>query len=311
MTISRHADVFAGRFVEEFDATKEISEPDEVAYALRTGWDSEQTFAEQLFALKQHPQASIVEALVIGQWADEAYGGEDSRVAVEALVDAREHFPNLKALFIGDITYEESEISWIEQSNMTPLLDAYPALEVFQVRGGNGLRFESLRHEALKELIIETGGLSRTTIADICAADLPNLERLELWLGSDNYGGDATIKDLEPILSGDRFPKLTHLGLMDSEIADEIAKAIVKAPILKQLDVLDLSMGILLDEAAQVLLAGLTNALLKLKRLDLSENYLSDEMVKRFSKLPFKVWAYRQKDLDEDDPEWRYVSVAE
>ena len=32
------------------------------------------------------------------------------------------------------------------------------------------------------------------------AAELPNLEHLELWLGTDSYGGDATVADLADLL---------------------------------------------------------------------------------------------------------------
>jgi hypothetical protein len=31
-------------------------------------------------------------------------------------------------------------------------------------------------------------------------------------LGTDDYGGDATVEDLAPILAGNLFPKLTYLG---------------------------------------------------------------------------------------------------
>ncbi|MGB0388241.1 MAG: HEAT repeat domain-containing protein, partial [Ardenticatenaceae bacterium] len=61
-------------------------------------------------------------------------------------------------------------MSWIEQSDMTPLLNAYANLEVFGVRGGYRLRFSSLRHEKLKRLDVQASDLSRETMADICAA---------------------------------------------------------------------------------------------------------------------------------------------
>ncbi|MFN8512832.1 MAG: hypothetical protein U0841_09645 [Chloroflexia bacterium] len=68
--------------------------------------------------------------------------------------------PRLTALFFGDIIVEESEISWIEQTDVSPLLAAFPQLEIFGVRGGNGLSFGQLRHDVLQTLIVETGGLS-------------------------------------------------------------------------------------------------------------------------------------------------------
>jgi hypothetical protein len=55
---------------------------------------------------------------------------------------------NLRAIFLGDITYEENEISWIEQSDVSPLLRAYPALEVSRVRGGNSLEFSKIKNRS-------------------------------------------------------------------------------------------------------------------------------------------------------------------
>jgi hypothetical protein len=87
-------------------------------------------------------------------------------------------------------------------------LKAYTKLEYLQVRGGDGYYeapdrywqdFISLRHESLKVLIIETGGLCREKISQILSLELPALEHLELWLGSHEYGGDSSIDDLMPI----------------------------------------------------------------------------------------------------------------
>ncbi len=57
---------------------------------------------------------------------------------------------------MGDITYEECEVSWINQADMSPLLAAYPQLEVFRVRGGTGLAFSKIKHAHLTELGVET-----------------------------------------------------------------------------------------------------------------------------------------------------------
>ena len=58
---------------------------------------------------------------------------------VTALVTYRERLPNLKALFLGDIAYEENEISWINQSDLSPLWPSFPHVEHIKVRGGNNL----------------------------------------------------------------------------------------------------------------------------------------------------------------------------
>jgi hypothetical protein len=311
MTINDHVTSFANRNVETFDPEVGISDPVGTAYVLRVEWDEINVdITENLELLLQDPQANQLEALVIGPWTQQMYECSSS-IVVNALVAAKDQLTSLKAVFLGDITYDESEISWINQTDMSPLLAAYPNLEVLQVRGGEGLAFNSLHHEQLKTLIVQTGGLSRNTIAQIFAGNLPALEHLELWLGSNYYGGDSSVEDLQPLVSGNLFPKLTYLGLCDSEYSDTIAKAIAQSPIIDRIKVLDLSLGTLGDEGAEALLN--CPAVNHLDTLNVAENFLSDEMVERLKQLDVEVIADDQKDEeDEEAYEYRrYCSVAE
>lgn len=311
MTISDHVTSFANRNVETFNPEVGISDPVGTAYVLRVEWDEINVdITKNLELLLQDPQANQLEALVIGPWTQEMYECSSS-IVVNALVAAKDQLTSLKAVFIGDITYEESEISWLIQSDMSPLLAAYPNLEVLQVRGGEGLAFNSLHHEQLKTLIVQTGGLSRNTIAQIFAGNLPALEHLELWLGSDYYGGDSSVDDLRPLLSGNLFRKLTYLGLCNSKYSDDIAQAIVQAPIIERIQVLDLSLGTLGDEGAEALLN--CPAVKQLNTLNVAENFLSDEMLERLKQLNIEVIADEQKE-EEDEEDYgyrRYCSVSE
>ncbi len=143
----------------------------------------------------------------MGAWFDMfEENGEAARV-VEALVSARDRLPKLRAIFLGDITYEECEISWIQNTDVSPIFDAYPALEHFGVRGANGLRLGALRHQQLRSLIVQCGGLDAAITREVTSAELPALDHLELWLGTEDYGGTTTVEDLAPILSGGRFPR--------------------------------------------------------------------------------------------------------
>ncbi len=55
--------------------------------------------------------------------------------------------------------YQESEISWIGQGDISPILRAYSQLEILQIRGGDRLQFNApVRHDNLQALIVETGG---------------------------------------------------------------------------------------------------------------------------------------------------------
>ncbi|SER08843.1 hypothetical protein SAMN04487983_101126 [Streptomyces sp. yr375] len=255
-----------------------------------------------------------VKALIVGAWA-EAYE-ESSAAVIEALVAARDRFPALRALFLGDMVGEECEISWINQSDVTPLLAAFPELEEFGVRGGSGLVLSAVTHGALRKLVIETGGLSAAIVRAVGASDLPALVHLDLWLGTPEYGCDSEVADLAPILSGARLPSLRHLALRDSEIQDAVAGAVAAAPVVARLEVLDLSMGVLTDEGAAALLGG--QPLTHLKKLDLHHHYLSEPVKERVRQTLEAAGVevdldrgHAQEDAEDDGTVWRYIAVGE
>ncbi|MEU4097704.1 STM4015 family protein [Streptomyces sp. NPDC026673] len=296
-------------------ARQELPAAGAVAWRLSVNpWESDtkETFAQVWDRFLDTVDTAAVRAVVVGQWG-EPYDN-DSGVIVRQLVEARERLSALEAVFIGDLEMEEAEISWIEQSDVTPVLEAYPRLEVLGVRGGSGLRFPAVRHQRLRTLRFEAGGLPGEVVRGVAASELPALEHLELWLGVEEYGGDATVADLAPVLAGGRFPALRHLGLRNSEIQDEIAAAVAAAPVVAQLSSLDLSLGVLTDEGVSALLAG--QPLTHLNWLDLHHNFVTEPVAERVKAAlePSGV----EVDLSEpgDEDEWdgeihRYTAVAE
>ncbi|MFF3227068.1 STM4015 family protein [Nocardia suismassiliense] len=256
-----------------------------------------------------------VRALVVGCWT-EAYETKPDEV-FEALLAAKDRFPALRALFLGDIVGEECEISWIHQGQPTVLLEAFPELTELGVRGGQQLVFPAIRHERLRKLTVETGGMSAEVVRGIAASDLPALTHLDLWLGTSEYGGDADTTDLAPILAGTRLPSLKHLALRNSEIQDEVCAALASAPVVARLDVLDVSMGVLTDDGAAALLTG--QPLTHLKFLDLHHNYLSAAMRTRLTEALAPAGVKLNLDPDDaysDEDEdagtvWRFVAVGE
>lgn len=285
-------------------------DPTRIAYCLRGQRYDQDTpsLVELIDAFAEDPNVGVVEALVIGLWDDE---GGTSTAVVEALVAARDRFAGLKALFLGDILREEQEISWINQSNVGPLLEAYPSLEVFGVRGGNGLSFgEGGHHLNLRELRVETGGLPEEALRSLWKWQLPNLEKLVLWLGEDNYGGITTPEPLSELLSGKIFPKLTYLGLCDSDIQDAVAEAVSTAPILERIETLDLSLGNLSDVGARSLIN--SPLVRKLKRLDITHHYVSSEVVEELRELGIEVVDEDRQEPDRyGDEEYRYIAHSE
>ena len=272
------------------------------------GDDGEPDFNQRLQAFLESDSAAGTKGLVIGAYDLE--GGSSEGQFVEMIAHHKDRLPQLKALFLGDIVQEEAEISWIQQSDMSLILKSFPGLEMLRVRGATGLDFSSAEHPQLRALGIESGGLPAEIVGKICRGKFPQLEYLELWLGTPNYSGDCRVNDLQPLLKGKLFPKLKYLGLRNAEIADDIAAVIVTSPIIDQLEVLDLSLGNLSDVGASALLqlASKTN----LTRLDLHHHYISKPMQKKLKQLPFPVDLSDAKTVDEDN-EWsgRFIAISE
>jgi hypothetical protein len=308
MTVNQHATTFAGRPVRKFKIS--MAAPDDpagTAWRLTTNYEGgPDKFNRRFDALLAAPWAGEVRSLVIGEWG-ESYG---TTAPIERLVAAAGTLTNLTALFVGDMTSEENEISWIKQDDVTPLLQAYPRLEILRVRGADGLELTPVRHEALRELALESGGLPAELVQAVGECDLPALRHLELWLGTDDYGGDATVEDLAVILAGSRWPELTYLGLRDAEIVDMIAAALSGAPVVSRLSTLDLSLGVLSDVGAAAMLAG--QPLTHLRKLDLHHHFLSEEMMARLRE-EFEPAGVELdlSDAQEGDIDDRFIAVSE
>ncbi len=224
---------------------RDLDDPSGSAYRLSVEYDDgEPRSWSSSPSSSKTPVPGEVRGLVIGTWQ-----GDDSSLSsgpiVEALVAARESLPNLRALLLGDIISEENEISWIQQSDVTPLFDAFPELEHFQVRGGMGLGIGTLRHQNLRSLVVETGGLDREVVRGIGSSDLPRLEHLELWLGSEmvtvpmSRSTTCSRSSWRPISHADparppRLPRSADAGRQ---------RRLPASHITTRLEVLDLSLG--------------------------------------------------------------------
>ncbi|MFD9306886.1 STM4015 family protein [Streptomyces sp. NPDC060048] len=316
MTIGDHLSELGGLPAFDFPGPKDVRAlPEAGAVAWRISadvYDADEQWTQAFARFVHSVDTRQVRSLIVGGWS-EAYDSPNADIVV-ALVEAAERFPALRALFVGDATYEECEISWIQQSDVSPLLRAYPALEEFGVRGGEGLVFPPVEHGALRVLRIETGGLPREVVRGVAQSDFPALTELDLWLGTPDYGGDAEVTDLEPFLSGERLPALRRLALRNSEIQNAVAAALASAPVVERLEVLDLSMGVLDDEGAAALLAG--RPLTHLTKLDLHHHYVTEPLRMRI----LDALSPHGVEVDLGDPQapsvhggdvHRYIAVAE
>ncbi|MFY1637697.1 STM4015 family protein [Solwaraspora sp. WMMB335] len=307
MTINEHITTFAGLPVVTFDPSTPPTDPAApAAWRLSVTEDEGgDAFAELAAAWLDVVDPTSVQALVIGDWG-EAW---DRAFPVRVLVDAAPRLTKLRAVFLGEMTFEECEISWILQPDVTPLLAAYPHLEVLRVRGTSSLELTPVRHAGLREFAIESGGLPVTVTRALADSELPACTHLELWLGTGDYGRDTTVDELGPILDGSRLPALRTLGLRNAENADEVAAALATAAVVPRLDTLDLSLGTLTDTGAAALLAG--QPLTHLRRLDLHRHYLSAEMTARLPAVLTGVEVDVTDRLEADEYMGRYVAVGE
>lgn len=316
-----HFDEFHGLPVftlphDETPAPGTLPEPGAAAWRLDCGWDEEWPFPRLWRQFTDAVNTERVRALVIGPWWCGEYS--DLRPALELILADAARFPALRALFLADVVGEECEVSWLRINDITPAIEAFPLLEEFAVRGcgdtyrDGDLRLRPVKHDRLRTLRFESGGLPGAVVRAVGASELPALEHLELWLGVEEYGGNATVADLAPLLDGGRFPRLRHLGLQNSEIQDEIAVAVAAAPVVAGLESLALSMGTLTDVGAEALLAG--QPLTHLGELNLCHHFMSPPWRTRIEEAlephGVRLGLDPSDDIDEDD-EWRYVVVAE
>ena len=261
--------------------------PATVAWRLRLVADDEEEFGDYFARFVREVDTTAITALVFGDWG--LYDGPDptAETVRDPLIAQADSFGALRSLFIGDIIYEECEISWINQCDMGPLLAAFPHLEELTTRGvGDTYSSDALlamqigEHTALRSLTVQSGGLPGRVVREIASAKLPNLERLELWFGVDSYGGDATPDDLAPVLTGEAVPKLTHLGLRNAADTTVWLKALTTAAVLPRLVSVDLSMGTLNGDDVDPLVSALPQ-LAHLDTLDLHHHYLTEDEVTR------------------------------
>jgi len=308
MTISDSTTTFHNKKVVQYDPDGALDPSPGIVYRLSLAYDDKRKMPELIDGFMAKAEKATLEALIIGMWGDPYESGADDVIA--ALASHAPQLPQLRALFIGDMTYEECEISWIVQGSYKPLLDAFPQLEELRIRGGNDLIIEPFTHQNLRKFTIESSGLDEKIARALADSHMPKLEHLELWLGTDEYGFSGDVTLYQQVLEQLSTPTLRYLGLRDAQIADDLAAWLANEPRLATVKTLDLSLGTIGDVGAEALLQG--SQLRNLTRLDLSHHYISEANQEKLRALPFEVVLDDPQEDDEDDGDvYRYVSVGE
>lgn len=306
MTISDPSATFFGKQVQQYESNSMPEVGGELVYRLALEYDDDQSMPELIEEFFAKIDKSRLDALVIGLWG-EAYESSAESL-LETLIAHAPELPNLRALFVGDITFEECEISWITQADYTALLNAMPQLQVLKIRGSQQLAFSPLQHGGLTQLIIECGGLPSGIAGALAASSLPALTHLELWLGTEDYGFDGDVALYQRMLAGLQAPNLRYLGLRDAQLADEVAVWLANEPRIASLETLDLSLGVIGDIGAEALFQ--SSHVRQLDLLDLSHHYISEAWQQKLRTLSLEVVLDDPQEEDEDY-EGRYVAVGE
>ena len=262
---------------------------------------------EVLRAIVQAPAAKHLRELTVGLYDFEG-GGLDG---VGPDIASGGDLPELEKLFIGDFNAEEQEISWVSLGDLEPLWTLTPKLHTLRLHGA-GIWLGKFTHPTLARLEIETGGLPRDSVVSLAKAKLPELAHMEVWFGREEYGGTSDIEALRPLFKSKTLPKLRHLGLQNAEMQDEIAVALSTAPLLDQIESVDLSMGTMRAAGVEALLTH-ASKFARLKSLNLERNYIDGTQRARLSEaFGAKVRVGRQEAPDEwDGNQYYYTSVGE
>src|SRR5262245_22902545 len=144
--IGGNAGTFIGQRVADYDPEKPGKS--DVVYRFRSNWDDDNLIPNLEHFLATNAAADAV-GLIIGAW----HGDDPERTpehVFKLLIERRARLPKLAAIYLGDITSEENEISWIKQTDLSPLLQAFPKLQLLRSRGGDGLQLNSPRHDHLR-----------------------------------------------------------------------------------------------------------------------------------------------------------------
>jgi len=251
------------------------------------------------------PEFLELDEVVIGNWGWD----ETCQELIDAIIEHKDKFSHIKSLFIGDMDSEECEISWIAQADYSKLWEALPQLEKLTIKGSNELVLGEIKHASLKSLEIICGGLPKTVLKSIQNAKLPSLECLKLYIGVMYYGFDGDADTIKELLDKSEFPKLTYLGILDSEIQDELAEVVLDSKYMKQIETLDLSYGTLTDKGGE-LIAEKLKAYPNVKKVIIEYHFLSDQGIQKLGQA-MKALGKDLKIEDQQEKEYCYAMITE
>jgi uncharacterized protein (TIGR02996 family) len=307
-----HAEVWFGDLADKRGS-------DDVAFSFRLGFidsvrigpaldayeSSDLDFGEVVRSLSQISHYDFIREIAVGGFSDD----DDFEPSWDHVIQAFEEVgvpTNLASLTFDCGGYWD--ISSTNLGRLGPLCPALSRLKHLRIRmGAMDLSAISLPH--LESLTIVTGGLTEQNLRDIAEAEWPSLTKLSLCVGQGpgDYGCDVTRPGLLRFLRSVKVPRVTHLGVLNSNFADDVPGALAGTRLLPQLKVLDLSLGTFSDDGARAILER-RGEFAHLEELIVNHHYVSPAVAGELATLGPAVTLGGAEDPNE---EYRYCVVSE
>jgi uncharacterized protein (TIGR02996 family) len=247
----------------------------------------------------------------IVEFAFHSDGQADAGTNLQKIIDmlGKKAPASTRRLIFGD---NVDQVSWHHVGKLGKLWKGVPGLKTLEIETGN-FDVGAMDAPNLEKAVFITGGLSAACGKNIANAKLPKIKHLEIYYGTENYGGNCKVKDVRPLLDRTDLTKLEYLGLKNCEFADALAAAFADgAKVLKTVKTLDLSLGTMTDDGALALVKA-KDALKHLEVLDLTRNFLTKKGTDAVKGLCKKVITAGQEEPDDwGDGELHYfVDITE
>lgn len=267
---------------------------------MHTEYESSCSFAyETAVAL---PCMALVEDLAVGVGCSYNGRGNDEVDILKAL--AAHPLPMVRSIALSSFDHE---LSWTHVGDISlARLEQFPSLTELSIMAGR-MTLGAIALPRLRRLSLVSGGMRAHVLASIAAASWPVLDELEVYFGTEDYGGTCSLADAEPVLDGAVVPAVTQLGLRNAMFGDQLAAAVARSKILPRLRRLDLSLGTIGAAGARAILDA-ADRFAHLDRLALDDNYLPPELAAELVQRLPQVTVTGQKI---EDAYGRYVSVSE
>jgi hypothetical protein len=222
-------------------------------------------------SLSHRSDAHEVETIYFGDAGE--YNAWPQHV-LERLADV---IPNVKQVLSGYTSYMQAMYSERHCVSLAAMLYLYPQLQVFAA-GGFREEVEALQHNGLQHLLLQVPWDQDRVVSSVLELGLPNLESLELWLGSASRQAPSD-QLLAPLLSGKLYPGLRRLGVCNIDEGAVLLDRVLGCPLLGKLEGLTLTHTTLGDEN----IPDLVRYGGHLRHLDVRCCYFSPEGVQRLT----------------------------